>query len=67
MLRPDQPPRLIDLDLPPVTETEIVHAGQRFRAISVDCWKQAGASRPTMREIAPGHLVLCHPDPEVHR
>lgn len=67
VLRPDQPPRLIDLDTPPVTETEIVRAGQRFRAISVDCWKQAGASRPVMLEIAPGHLVLCHPDPEVQR
>lgn len=67
VLRPDQPPRLIDLDTPPVTETEIVHAGHRFRAISVDCWKQAGASRPAMLEIAPGHLVLCHPDPESRR
>jgi hypothetical protein len=64
MLRPDQPPRPIDLDATPITETEIVHAGQRLRAISVDCWKQAGASRPVTLEIAPGHFVLCHPDPE---
>ncbi len=67
ILRPDQPPRLIDLDAPPITETTIVHAGQRFRAISVDCWKVAGASRPVMLEIAPGHLVLCHPDPAGQR
>jgi ABC-type dipeptide/oligopeptide/nickel transport system ATPase component len=64
ILRPDQPPRLVDLDVPPANETAIVHDGRRFRAISVDCWKDAGASRPEMLEVSPGHAVLCHPDLE---
>jgi peptide/nickel transport system ATP-binding protein len=64
ILRPDQPSRLIDLDAPPANDTTIVHDGQRFRAISVNCWKDAGASRPEMLEVSPGHIVLCHPDLE---
>lgn len=62
ILRPDQPPRLIDLDAPPANETTIEHNGQDYRAISVDAWKEAGAARPEMIEVAPGHVVLCHPD-----
>ncbi len=61
ILRPDQPPRLIDLDAPPVNETTIEHDGRRYRAISVDAWKESGATRPEMVAVAPGHLVLCHP------
>ena len=67
ILRPDKPPRLVDLDASPVNETPIVHAGRRFRAISVDAWKDAGATRPEMLELSPGHLVLCHPDLEGQR
>lgn len=62
ILRPDQPPRLIDLDAPVVSETPIVHQGRCFRAISVDAWKDFRATRPEMLELAPGHFVLCHPN-----
>ena len=65
ILRPDQPPQPIDLDTPVVDEVPIENAGHAWRAISVDAWKALGATRPEMIEVAPGHFVLCHPEPPV--
>jgi ABC-type dipeptide/oligopeptide/nickel transport system ATPase component len=35
--------------------------GRRYRAVAVDAWREARVGAPTLVEVGPGHLVLCHP------
>jgi ABC-type dipeptide/oligopeptide/nickel transport system ATPase component len=63
MLRPDRPPDPAAEDHELVRELTFDAGGNRYRAVSVDAWREAAVGAPEMVEVAPDHLVLCHPEP----
>ena len=63
ILRPDRPPEAAREEDRGADAAEFDVAGQRYRAVAVDRWADAGVASPQLVEVAPGHLVLCHPMP----